>query len=152
MLPAMAIDIRRVSAEDTYPIRKQMLRQNAPMEACKFPGDHDDLTFHLGAFFEGKLVSVASFYFENNDSIEAPHQFRLRGMATLPEYHGQGFSSALLRTAIPLIKRSHCDTLWCNARKTALGFYQKVGFEEIGDFFEIQGIGEHKLMLRKIPQ
>ncbi len=123
-----------------------MLRPHGTLEDCIFKGDTDELTFHLGAFVDKKLVSVASFYFENNSAFEAPYQYRLRGMATLPEYQGQGLSSALLRTAFPMIKQNQCSLLWCNARKVAQGFYQNVGFEVHGNEFEVPQIGPHYLM------
>lgn len=125
-----------------------MLRPTGTLADCEFKGDDDELTFHLGAFHDGKLVSVASFYFENQPEFEEkhPHQYRLRGMATLPEFQGQGQSSALLRTAFPLIKQNQCTLLWCNARETAEGFYRKVGFTAHGGIFDIPGIGPHRLM------
>lgn len=142
------MEVKRIGPEDTYNIRNLVLRAGLPVTTCHFPGDHDELTFHLGAFIDNKLVSVASFYFENHTQFEKehPHQFRLRGMATLPEYQGQGLSSQLLKTAIPIIKQNFCSFLWCNARKNAEGFYQKVGFEAVGEYFEIEGVGTHRLM------
>ena len=140
--------VLRVSVRDTYPLRHQMLRPHGTLADCVFKGDDNELTFHLGAFIDGKLVSVASFYFENKDIFETahPHQYRLRGMATLPDFQGQGLSSALLKTAFPLIKQNQCTLLWCNARISAEGFYQKVGFKGQGDVFPIPGIGDHRLM------
>lgn len=141
------MEVLRVTTQDTYKIRQQMLRPNGTVDDCKFKGDDDELTFHLGAFIDKKLVSVASFYFEKHPKIEEPYQFRLRGMATLPEYQHKGLSSALLKTAFPLIKQNFCKVLWCNARESALGFYEKVGFKRISESFDIPGIGPHVLMM-----
>lgn len=127
-----------------------MLRPNGTLDDCIFQGDNDELTFHLGAFVDKKLVSVASFYFESHKSFEDAYQYRLRGMATLPEYQGQGLSSALLRTAFPVIKQNQCTLLWCNAREKAMGFYERVGFKPSGEFFSIPNIGKHVLMSIKI--
>jgi GNAT superfamily N-acetyltransferase len=123
-----------------------MLRPNGTFEDCIFQGDQDELTFHLGAFVEKKLVSVASFYFERNELFEDTYQYRLRGMATLPEHQGQGLSSALLKTAFPVIKQNQCTLLWCNAREKAMGYYLKVGFNATGDLFTISTVGKHMLM------
>lgn len=127
-----------------------MLRPNGTLEDCVFQGDNDEMTFHLGAFVDKKLVSVASFYFEKNERFPEPYQYRLRGMATLPEHQGQGLSSALLRTAFPVIKQNQCTLLWCNAREKAMGFYSKVGFIPTGEPFSIPHIGKHVLMSIKI--
>jgi predicted GNAT family N-acyltransferase len=142
--------VRRINAKDTYFLRQKILRPNANEDACHFEGDEDELTFHLGAFVDNKIVSIASFYFISHPDIKDEYQFRLRGMATLEEYRNKGFSSALLKTAFPHIKNNQCTVLWCNARLTAKGFYQKVGFETIGEEFEIEGIGPHIVMVKKV--
>ena len=140
------MQVLRISSRDTFKIRQLMLRPNGTLQDCEFKGDEDELTFHLGAFIDKKLVSVASFYFEKHPDIAEPYQFRLRGMATLPEHQGQGLSSALLKTAFPMIKQNLCKVLWCNARVSAIGFYTKVGFKQLSGEFEIPGIGPHTLM------
>lgn len=140
------MDVKQIEAKDTYQIRNHILRKGLPIESCYFEGDSDENTFHLGAFVDDKLASVASFYFKNNPNFEEEYQFQLRGMATLEEYQGQGLSSALLKTAFPLIQKNHVKLLWCNARKNATGFYKKVGFEVCSDEFHIDGVGPHYLM------
>jgi GNAT superfamily N-acetyltransferase len=140
------MEVLRIKSIDTYPIRHKMLRPTGTVEDCMFQGDNDEMTFHLGAFVDKKLVSVASFYFENHPSFQDAYQYRLRGMATIPEHQGQGLSSSLLRTAFPVIKQNQCTLLWCNAREKAMGFYTKVGFQSSGELFTIQNVGKHILM------
>ncbi len=144
--------VLRISASDTYPIRQQVLVPNHDLQKAKFENDDDeDLSFHLGAFKDSKLVSVASFYYERNPLFPDQHQYQLRGMATLPAYERQGLSSELLNMAFPIIKQNFCTLLWCNARLSAVGFYEKVGFKKVNDeVFEIEGIGPHVLMSKSI--
>lgn len=144
--------VLRISAIDTYPIRQQVLVTDHDIKKVKFENDEDDdISFHLGAFKNSQLVSVASFYYERNPIFEDQHQYQLRGMATLPEFQGQGLSSELLNVAFPIIKQNFCTLLWCNARTTAIGFYQKVGFQIYNaEEFIIPGIGPHVLMFKKI--
>jgi GNAT superfamily N-acetyltransferase len=127
-----------------------MLRPHGTLEDCVFSGDTDEMTFHLGAFVDKKLVSVASFYFECSPKFPDQYQYRLRGMATLPDHQGQGLSSALLKTAFPVIKQNQCTLLWCNAREKAIGYYEKVGFVPNGEVFSVPQIGKHILMSIKI--
>jgi predicted GNAT family N-acyltransferase len=144
------MEVKQIEAKDTYEIRHKILRPHRPIEDTHFLADNDEMTFHLGAYVDDKLVSVASFYMDNHPNIEAPYQFRLRGMATLDEFRGQGMSSALLRTAFPLIKKNHVSTVWCNARVSAIGFYEKVGFKTLGNEFDIPDVGPHVLMMKII--
>ncbi len=142
--------VLQIAARDTHSLRHKILRQGRPVEECYFPADEDDQTFHLGAFIDNKLVSVASFFYERNPAFEDENQYRLRGMATLDEHRGQGHSRALLRTAFPIIKQNFCSLVWCNARASAVPFYEKTGFTSTGDIFEVPVIGPHLLMFRKI--
>lgn len=142
--------VLRISAKDTLDIRHRMLRPGRPKEEAVFPGDEEEQTFHLGGFIDSKLCSVASFFFERNPEFDEPYQFRLRGMATLEDHQGQGLSSELLKMAFPIIQQNMCNLLWCNAREGAVGFYEKVGFEKVGEYFDIPTIGKHILMVKKI--
>ncbi len=146
----MTMEVKQIEAKDTYKIRNIVLRPNQDISKCIFDGDESDMSFHLGAYIDNELASVASFYMENSEKFENPYQYRLRGMATLPEYQGQGLSRSLLQTAFNLIKRNNVDLLWCNARITAEGFYENCGFTTNGDYFEIPEIGKHIVMSRVI--
>lgn len=140
------MNIRQIDPKDTYAIRHIMLREGLDVESCKFDGDFDELTIHLGGFVDEKLASVASFYFHKNENIDEEYQYQLRGMATLSQYQAQGLSSALLKTAFPMIRANNVHLLWCNARIGAIGFYEKVGFTKLSDQFDIPGVGPHVLM------
>ncbi|MBP9680473.1 MAG: GNAT family N-acetyltransferase [Bacteriovorax sp.] len=144
--------VLRISAQDTYPIRQQVLVPSHELKKAKFENDDDeDVSFHLGAFKDTKLVSVASFFYERNPLFPDLHQYQLRGMATLPGNQGQGLSSELLTSAFPIIKQNFCTLLWCNARTSAVGYYEKVGFQKFNDdTFEIDDIGSHVLMYKNI--
>ncbi len=144
--------VLRINAVDTYQIRQKVLIPDHDIKKVKFENDDDeDISFHLGAFKDSQLVSVASFYYERNTIFSDLHQYQLRGMATLPEFQGQGLSSELLNMAFPIIKQNFCTLLWCNARVTAIGYYEKVGFKiQDQTVFEIEGIGPHVLMYKNI--
>jgi GNAT superfamily N-acetyltransferase len=132
--------VRRISANDTLPLRSAILRNNLPLQQCVFPTDN--LGFHLGAFFEDKLVSVATFFPEDYPELGA-RGYRLRGMATQPEFSGKGYGSQLIQFAISELRNNGVCYLWCNARTSALGFYKKLNFTIISDEFIVPGIGPH---------
>ena len=54
------IEIKNIRAQETYPIRLEVLRKGIDLP-YKFNGDLDSDTFHLGAFKDGKLIAVSSF-------------------------------------------------------------------------------------------
>lgn len=144
------MDVKRISYRDTYEIRNRVLRPAHFTDDYKFPGDQDEQSFHLGAFVDKQLASVASFFFECSPHLEFEYQFRLRGMATLPEFQKQGLSKALLQTAFPIVGQNMCQALWCNARESAIGFYLSVGFLPQGEIFDLPHIGKHQFMYRVV--
>jgi predicted GNAT family N-acyltransferase len=140
------IEIKKISAEDTYTIRLVVLRKNIPLP-YKFNGDFDIDTFHLGAFKDGKLIAVSSFMKAENSHFKGA-QYQLRGMATLEAYQGFGAGKLLLLKAIELLKLLNIECLWCNARIIAVDFYKKQGFITFGEKFDIPLIGDHFIMYK----
>ncbi len=142
------IEIRFISAEETYGIRKEMLRRNIDLSE-KNDDDYNDTSFHLGAFIDGKLVSVATFMQNDNENFNGV-QYRLRGMATLDNYQGKGLGRMLIIEAVKKLESMDVNILWCNARSGALKFYKKIGFKTIGTEFDIHLIGPHYVMYLNI--
>lgn len=143
------LEIKQISAEDTYPIRHLVLRPNQTLEACKFDNDHQESSFHLGAFFNDTLISIASFYKEKHPNFDDKRQYRLRGMATLAEYRKVKAGSSLIVHAEDILTEElEADLWWCNARVTVSDFYKRLGLKEHGEVFEIESIGPHKLMYK----
>ncbi|REH52618.1 acetyltransferase (GNAT) family protein [Tenacibaculum gallaicum] len=142
------IKIKNISAQETYNIRLTVLRNNIDLP-YKFKEDEYERSFHLGAFHNNKLVGIASFIQNKTDVIKG-EQYQLRGMATLPEVRGMGAGRMLVEEAKSVLKGKDIITLWCNARKEAIGFYKSMGFRIIGDEFEVRKVGVHFKMCMKI--
>ncbi|MEE4000564.1 GNAT family N-acetyltransferase [Tenacibaculum sp. FZY0031] len=142
------IKIKNISVQETYAIRLAVLRNNIDLP-YKFKEDELDNTFHLGAFYNNKLVGIASFV-QNKIEVIKGSQFQLRGMATLPEVRGMGAGRLLLETAKNILKTKKVAVLWCNARKEAVGFYKNLDFEIIGEEFEVEKVGPHFKMYYRV--
>ena len=71
--------------------------------------------------------------------------YRLRGMATEPTKQRKGLGAMVLHGAMDYLKKeTDMEILWCNARVTAFGFYEKMGFTILGEEFDIPNLGLHK--------
>jgi ribosomal protein S18 acetylase RimI-like enzyme len=141
--------IESITAEQTLPIRQSVLRPGRPVNECNFDGDNAPQTFHLGAFIEEKLVGLASFVVDPHNYFSGK-QYRLRGMAVLPEYRGKGYGKKLVVHGENLLKQQECDVLWFNAREVALNFYKDLGFVIKGEPFQIPTIGTHFVMFKRL--
>ncbi len=142
--------VRLISAEQTYGLRFKILRPHQSIEACYYDGDHDENNFHLGVFFEEKLVSIGSFLKERHPNIEGQTQYRLRGMATLEDFRNRRAGTAIIHKGEEILLSKNVDTWWCNARVIAAEYYLKLGMTQVGDVYEIKPIGMHKLMYKKL--
>jgi GNAT superfamily N-acetyltransferase len=141
--------IKFISSLDTLALRSSVLREGADTELCRFDGDDDELSFHLGYFKDDILVCIASFQHQGREGFSGT-AYQLRGMATLPAYQGTGIGNQLVNFSIVYLRGLKANYLWCNARKAAFRFYTGLGFEFISEEFEIPGIGPHKAMYVKI--
>jgi GNAT superfamily N-acetyltransferase len=146
--PMSEPDIRRVTASETRALRHSVLRPHQPPEAAVYPGDDAGDTLHLALYREGRQLGIASLYREPPPGESLSTAWRLRGMAVLPEFQGQGLGAALLQRCLDHATGNGGTLVWCNARTTAAGFYRALGFSPRGGEFELPGIGPHYLMVR----
>ncbi|WP_221563384.1 GNAT family N-acetyltransferase [Alkalihalobacillus sp. TS-13] len=144
------LKIRLIKPEVTYGLRQKILRPQQTIEECKYASDASEESFHLGAFSNDKLISVASFYQEDDPQITGEKQYRLRGMATVETSRGQGAGRSLIEAAEKEMRGRGVDVWWCNARTSVSGYYEKMGLNAIGDVFDIHPIGPHKLMYKTL--
>lgn len=143
--------IKQISAEETYPVRQEVLRPGRPLKECFFEGDLEEETFHLGYFENDKLVAVATYVPRKNPFFEVGQQYQLRGMAVLPAFRGKKLGEELLLEGENLLKKRKSNILlWFNARETAVNFYRKYDYQTIGSTFMIPNVCMHIVMYKKL--
>ncbi len=144
-------EVRRISAEETIPLRHPILREGLPRETAIFPGDEAKTSQHFGAFLGGKLVGVATIHFVPLlDRPDFDSAYQLRGMATAPGVRGMGAGKLLVDACVEAARKAGAQWIWCNARTPAAGFYAQYGFKTTGGIFEIPTAGPHVRMLREL--
>jgi GNAT superfamily N-acetyltransferase len=143
-------NIKEIGFQETFLVRHPVLRSGKPIESCLFKDDELTTTKHFGIFIGVNLVGVASLFKEINPIFSDENQMQLRGMAILNSYQKQGLGEKLLIFCEAYLKSENKSLLWFNAREKATPFYSKLGFQVIGNSFEISGIGTHYVMYKKI--
>lgn len=141
--------IKHITTAETLDLRNRVLRNNEGIDKCIFPFDDTEKNFHLGKFDGDSVVSIATFYPEDYEG-RGTGGYRLRGMATDPEFSGKGYGSELIKFAINELRCANASYIWCHARTVATEFYKKLGFEVISEEFEMPGIGPHFDMIKII--
>jgi predicted GNAT family N-acyltransferase len=144
------ITVGEVPVDVVLPLRGAVLRGGGP---AGLPGDDDPATVHLAARADdGRVVGVVRLSPAPcpwRPGARAPWQ--LRGMATDPAVRGSGAGRVLLQECLTRVAERGGDLLWCDARVTAAGFYERMGFTVVAGPYDKPGIGPHLGMLVDLP-
>ena len=136
--------VRRATAEEVWPLRHAVLRSGLSFDTAKFDGDLDDTTRHFGTFAGRNVLCCLSLFQSTLNDSDA---WQLRGMATAATHQRQGLGQLLLMFAIDETKKEKPNwPFWCNARTTAIGFYEQAGWSTATDVFDIPMAGPHVKM------
>ena len=115
------VQIEQIRFELTWRIRHEVMYPDLPFDAIKL--DDDPSGIHFGLYAADQLTAVVSLF--NRDNI-----YQFRKFATLVSEQGKGYGALLLNHIITYVKDMGGKKLWCNARVSAIGFYNKFGFRE----------------------
>lgn len=131
-MTAEQIEVVRLTAEQTHPIRRSVLRDGDAAASVVFDGDDDPDTFHLGATAGGELVAISTWMPRRYPDLPAHEGRQLRGMASTPSARGAGIGSQLLRSGLERAAAAGSTVVWARARVQAVAFYERHGFETRG--------------------
>src|SRR4051794_2701491 len=130
------LNIIEVPTEGTHELRRRVLRDGDPDVDVTFPEDTAAGAFHLAAVDEDeRVVGVATFFPSPTPYRPGAKTYQLRGMAVDDGLQGSGVGRTLLEAAAERLRTVGVDAAWANARDTALGFYERLGWKVAGDGF-----------------
>lgn len=141
--------LRIVDPEAVIDLRHRVLRAQLHRDTAIFDGDSEVGTVHVAAFDEWDVL-IGCVTILHRTWNEHP-AWQLRGMAVDEGRQGLGIGRALLHEVERLVLAdSHARLLWCNARKPAVGFYERHGWRLASPEFEIPTAGPHHKMTRHL--
>ncbi|MFN7825385.1 MAG: GNAT family N-acetyltransferase [Pseudobdellovibrionaceae bacterium] len=145
------MDIVFLPAKETHDLRHSVLRPAQPRSSVLYVGDDAETSFHLGIKFENQIIAVSTYHLESSPLFpNTERAYRLRGMAVEPLFRRQKMAERMFLFAEQELKHRDCDLLWFHARESAFPFYEKIQCHYASDMFEIEGIGPHKTMYKRI--
>ncbi len=74
-----------------------------------------------------------------------PHEVRLRQMAVISGLQRHGLGRALMQFAENIARDRGYKRICMHARKTAVGFYEKLGYEKVGEEFTEVSLPHYKM-------
>ena len=123
--------IQLVGLDDIWAMRQSVMYPHESLQFVQL--EDDERGVHWGLYLEGELVSVISV-FEKQGSVQ------FRKFATKTNMQGKGYGTALLQYVMDHAVTTDKKNIWCNARTSAIGMYQKFGMKAVGDTWQKYGI------------
>jgi ribosomal protein S18 acetylase RimI-like enzyme len=124
------MEIKEIAASETWPIRHKVMWPSKPLEFVVLPNDEEGL--HFGLYEKEILVSVISLFIDGQDG-------QFRKFATDIFFQRCGYGTILLNYLIKESQRLNLKILQCNARTTAIEFYQRFGMKITSEVFRKNG-------------
>jgi predicted GNAT family N-acyltransferase len=116
---------------------------NVPFESIFEPQEKQDLHFAITANSENRVLAYGRL------SQNSPSEFQIYQMVVVPERQGQGLGTHILQALTKVAIERGASRLILNARVTKVKFYQKFGFEPVGEVFASSMTGVPHIRMQK---
>lgn len=113
--------IKQIAKEDTWKLRHTVLWPDKDLSFVQMKEDDNGL--HFGLYEDHELISVLSLFINGHDA-------QFRKFATLTSDQGKGYGSLLLHHVLLESASLGATRIWCNARATKAGFYERFGLQK----------------------
>ena len=151
------VTVARIGPGAVEALRARVLRAGTGLDALRYEQDADPRTATFAAVLgpdpDVPPVGTATVFPEA--CRWAPSEagaWRLRAMATEDGLRGRGVGAAVLRAAVDHVAAEGGCLVWCDARVAARAFYERHGFAVEGEGYEVEGIGPHWPMARRLTR
>ncbi|GAO47815.1 hypothetical protein G7K_2013-t1 [Saitoella complicata NRRL Y-17804] len=131
------VQIRRITPDQTIPLRHSVLWPDRPQSYVLLEDDFSDTATHFGAFILSSTVPIgviSLFALPSDDANTASYRFRK--FAVDPAHQNRGIGTLLLQKVMTTCMERGASEVWCDARIDACGLYEKFGM------YKNQGQGE----------
>ena len=142
--------VEEVPTDEVLVLRMAVLRDGTPSQDPRYADDDTEGSVNLGIRESGILVACSTWLPHSWPLDQSAPATQLRGMAVAKHLQSKGLGNILLQAGITRAKALESTYVWARARDRALYFYERNGFETIGDQFidEASGLGHHLVMLK----
>ena len=142
-MPIKQIDHDSKEYRQMVDLRHEILRKPLGLSFKKDELEKEKDDILIGAFEEDKMLGCCLLTRVNDNSV------RLRQMAVQNNLQGKGIGASMLNFAENIARDAGYKNIVMHARKTALHFYEKLGYKITSDEFEEITI-PHYLMEKKL--
>lgn len=113
--------IQSITLHDCLKLRRDVLWPQFSLQDCI--EDEDEQAMHYGYIKNQEIISCLSVFYRT------PIRYQIRKFATQTQYQNQGIGTLLFSTVLQKLINKQIQTVYLNARITALRFYEKFDFK-----------------------
>lgn len=147
----MTYVVTPIPLSDVLTVRLEVLRRGTPSSDPAYSEDSDPTAVHLGIVVDARPVATSSWYLRAFPPSPDARALQLKGMAVLDRLQGSGAGRSIIEAGLDLARKNGCELVWARARDSALYFYERTGFEVVGDAFIDDATGmSHHLVVRSV--
>lgn len=125
--------VTEVSATALVPLRESVLGWTEPHLELDF----SDSTKHFAVYDDQSQIVAGASAGLSDFPLEYPsgRAMRFWAVAVLPGNQGQGLGRILMQAVLEHGLSLSADSVWANARESAIHYYLEMGFSEVGERF-----------------
>lgn len=142
-MPIKVIEHGSAQYKDMVALRMEILRKPLGLKFSEEELEKEKKDLLIGAFEDEKLLACCILTPLSSNS------YKLRQMAVSQKMQRLGIGGLMLQFAEKLARDANYSTMILNARKSAIGFYEKMGYSIHGEEFIEVGI-PHVEMRKKL--
>jgi predicted GNAT family N-acyltransferase len=128
--------------EETVALRDDILRRPLGLVFTPEQLGAESKDMHLACYRDGTLVGCLIL------TPVDPATVKMRQVAIAEELQGKGVGRALVERSEEVAREQGFETMVLSARETAVPFYERLGYDRIGERFEEVTIPHWKMMKR----
>ncbi|HEY5390617.1 MAG TPA: GNAT family N-acetyltransferase [Hanamia sp.] len=142
-MPIKQIDYGTKEYDQMIKLRYEILRKPLKLDFTEEQLQKEKNDILIGAFEEDKILGCCLLTKEDQNSV------RLRQMAVANNLQGKGIGASMMNYAENIARDAGYKKIIMHARKTAIGFYEKLGYIVTGNEFTEVSI-PHYVMEKKL--
>lgn len=138
-MPIKILEYQSSDYEQMVFLRREVLRKPLGMEFTSEELAKDEHDILIGAFDDDEILACCIL------TKVDPQTCRLRQMAVKNTLQGKGIGGSVLLFAENIARERGYNCLYMHARKSAQGFYEKLGYEVCSDEFSEVSIPHYEM-------
>ena len=135
-----SIDFASEAYQAELALRNEILRKPIGLDLYSEDLSQEHKDCHIGAFIDGELVGCLILTPLGNGEV------KMRQVAAREAYQGLGIGRRLVEFSELVAKENKYSAIVLTARKTAVGFYEKLGYRVVGGELMEVGIPHFRMV------